>query len=91
MKKLLLLVTFTLLLSGCSTIETYHCTIDDREAVITLKDGFISKYVLDTIKIKRAEIDEINGAYFTGVSSPEDGKKALINFVQSSGGHCDFE
>ncbi len=91
MKKILLLAVFTILLTGCGTTEKFQCTIEGREAEITLKDGLVSKYILDGVKVTQAEIDEINGGYFTGVASPEQGKEALNNFVKSAGGSCNFD
>lgn len=90
MKKVFVLGICMFMLCGCSVTEKFECTVEGKSAKITLKDGMISSYSLDGIKVNRQEIDEINGEYFTGVASPEDGRRALQNYIATSNGSCNM-
>lgn len=89
MKKVLLLGILALALSGCASAgEEFTCTIDGKEAVFTMQDGMITGYELDGKKASTAEIDELNGTYFTSATNNEEGKAALEDYVLSEGGSC---
>ncbi len=87
MKKLFLIMSL-LVLSGCSKGENMECTVNGKKAIFTLKDGIVSSYTLDGKSISRLEIDELNGTYFTGSKTNEEGKAVLKNYVSSLGGSC---
>lgn len=90
MKKLtiLIIVTLSILLAGCTKGEEFTCTINNKEAVFTLKDGIITKYTLDKEKQEQSKIDEINGEYFTSATNNQEGKEALNKYIMSVGGNC---
>ena len=65
MKKLLIVMFGVFILTGCGNSgEEFTCTINNSEAIFTIKDGIISSYTLDGEKQSRSTIDEINGTYF---------------------------
>ena len=89
MKKLFILLVF--ILTSCTPKgESYTCTINNKEAVFTLKEGIVSSYTLDGENQNRSVIDEINGTYFTSSTNNEEGKEALKNYVSSLNGSCSF-
>ena len=53
-----------------------------------MKDGIVSSYILDGKSISKSEVDELNGTYFTGSKTNEEGKVVLKNYVSSLGGSC---
>ena len=89
MKKLFILLVF--ILTACTPKgESYTCTINNKEAVFTLKEGIVSSYTLDGENQNRSVIDEINDTYFTSSTNNEEGKEALKNYVSSLNGSCSF-
>ena len=92
MKKLLILGLFTFMLCGCGGGQAFDCTINGEGVTVTLKDnGMVYKYVVDGKEATQEEIDEINGEYFTGVTSLAEGKQALGSFIQTKGGNCNLD
>ena len=90
MKKLLI-IPLVLILTACtSSGEEFNCTVNNKEAIFTLKDGLVTSYTLDNQKQSQSVIDEINGTYFTSATNNEEGKEALKNYVTSLNGHCSF-
>lgn len=89
MKKLIILIFAVVLTAGCSKGEEVSCTIEGKEAIFTLKNGIVSNYKLDGKEVKKSEIDEINGTYFTSSTDNEEGKKVLTTYVNELGGTCD--
>ncbi len=93
MKKLLIIMLGVFLLTGCGSTdkgEELTCYIDNKEAVFTLKDGVLTSFTLDGKKQSASTVDEINGTYFTSSTNNEEGKEALINYIISVEGSCDF-
>ncbi len=90
MKKLLILSIFAFILCGCGYDQEFECTVDGKPATIGLKEGFISSYTLDGKKVSQAEIDEINGTYFTGVANEEQSVDALGRYLLEVNGNCNF-
>lgn len=90
MKKLLFVALGLFILTGCEQGEEFTCTINNSEAIFTIKDGIITSYTLDGEKQSRSTIDEINGTYFTSSTNTEEGKTALTNYVNSLNGSCNF-
>lgn len=88
MKKIVIILGI-FLLTGCSKGEEFTCTVDNKKATFTLKDGIITSYVLDDKKQSQSIIDEINGTYFTSATNNKEGKEALTNYVNSQNGSCD--
>lgn len=88
MKKILFVITILFVLTGCSKGEEVNCVVRGEKAVFTLKDGIVSSFVLNGKKQSMAEVDEINGTYFTSSTTNEEGKLALKNYVSSLGGSC---
>ena len=88
MKKIFI-VLLGLLLIGCAKGEKVTCTVNNKKAVFSLKNGIITSYTLDGKKQRHSEIDELNGTYFTSSTTNEEGKLALQNYVNSLGGTCD--
>ncbi|MCI9110755.1 MAG: hypothetical protein HFH47_02955 [Bacilli bacterium] len=88
MKKVFVLGIMLFLLSGCSKGEEFNCTVSGKDAVFTLKDGIITSYTLEGTKKSQAEIDEINGEYFTSATNNEEGKEALNRYMLSVAGSC---
>lgn len=89
MKKYVVILLGFMLLTGCTKGEEVTCTINNKKAIFTLKDGIVTSYKLDEKNAKNSEIDEINGTYFTSATNNEEGKIALNNYVNSLGGTCD--
>ena len=91
MKKILIITLGVFILTGCNNGgEEYTCTIDNKEAIFTMKDGIITSYTLDGKKQSSSAVDEINGTYFTSATNNDEGKQALTNYVNSLGGSCNF-
>lgn len=88
MKKLILLTI--LLLTGCTQAETLNCTVDNKPAIFTMKDGLITSYQINGEKGTNSQVDELNGEYFTTTTNNEEGKVALKNYIEQNGGTCDF-
>jgi competence protein ComGC len=88
MKKIIVLLTLLLCLTGCTKGEEVKCSINGKKATFALKNGIISSYVLDNEKQSQSKIDEINGTYFTSSTNNTEGKTALDNYVSSLGGSC---
>lgn len=79
------------LLTGCGNKgEELTCYIDNKEAVFTMKDGVLTSFTLDGKDQGASKVDEINGTYFTSSTNNEEGKEALINYIISVEGSCDF-
>ena len=90
MKKLII-VSLVLFLTACTNSgEEFNCTVNNKTAIFTLKDGIVTSYTLDGQKQSRSVIDEINGTYFTSSTNNEEGKEALKNYVSSLNGSCSF-
>ncbi len=87
MKKILFVFTMFLLV-GCASGEEVGCTIDGKEAIFTLKDGIVTSYTLDGKRQSQADIDEINGTYFTSATNNEEGKEALNQYIKTFNGSC---
>ena len=89
MKKIFVLGLGVLFLTACGgNTEEVTCTVDGKKAIFNLKDGMVSSYSLGGKKISKAEVDEINGEYFTSAINNEEGKKALNTYINSVGGSC---
>ena len=88
MKKITI-VFLLLLTAGCTKGEEITCNIEGKKAIFTLKNGIIDSYKLDDKKIKKSEIDEINGTYFTSSTNNEEGKRVLNSYVFELGGTCE--
>ena len=89
MKKILLIISL-ILLTGCTKGEELTCTIDNKKAIFTMKNGIITSYTLDNENKSQSEIDELNGTYFTSSTNNEEGKKALQKYVNSLNGNCNW-
>ncbi len=87
MKKIFLIMCL-LVLTGCSKSENMECMVNGKKAIFILKDGIVSSYILDGKSISKSEVDELNGTYFTGSKTNEEGKVVLKNYVSSLGGSC---
>lgn len=88
-KKLLIVLTFGLLLTGCGgETKDVSCTIGGKDAIFTLKNGIISSYTFNGTKMKKSVIDEINGEYFTSAKNNEEGVSALNTYIATVGGSC---
>ena len=91
MKKILIFMLGVFLLTGCGNKgEELTCYIDNKEAVFTMKDGVLTSFTLDGKDQGASKVDEINGTYFTSSTNNEEGKEALINYIISVEGSCDF-
>lgn len=90
MKKILLIIVALFLITGCDKGEQLTCTINNKEAIFTMKNGIITSYTLDGQKQSQNEIDELNGTYFTSSTNNEEGKEALQNYVNSLNGSCNW-
>ncbi len=88
MKKILLIIVGLFILTGCDKGEEITCTINNEEAIFTMKNGIITSYTLNGQKQSQSEIDEINGTYFTSSTNNEEGKEALQTYVNSLNGSC---
>ena len=88
MKKITI-VFLLLLTAGCTKGEEITCNIEGKKAIFTLKNARIDNYKLDDKKIKKSEIDEINGTYFTSSTNNEEGKRVLNSYVFELGGTCE--
>lgn len=88
MKKVFMFGVMLFLLSGCTSGEEFSCTVNGKDATITLKDGIITSYTLDGTKKSQSEIDEINGEYFTSATNNAEGKDALNRYMLSVAGSC---
>ena len=88
MKKILLIIVALFLITGCDKGEQLTCTINNKEAIFTMKNGIITSYTLDGQKQSQNEVDELNGTYFTSSTNNEEGKEALQNYVNSLNGSC---
>ena len=86
MKKILLIIVALFLITGCDKGEQLTCTINNKEAIFTMKNGIITSYTLDGQKQSQNEVDELNGTYFTSSTNNEEGKEALQNYVNSLNG-----
>ncbi len=89
MKKILLIISL-ILLTGCTKGEELTCTIDNKKAIFTMKNGIITSYTLDNENKSQSEIDELNGTYFTSSTNNEEGKEALQKYVNSLNGNCNW-
>ncbi len=90
MKKILLIIVALFLITGCDKGEQLTCTINNKEAIFTMKNGIITSYTLDGQKQSQNEVDELNGTYFTSSTNNEEGKEALQNYVNSLNGSCNW-
>lgn len=90
MKKILLITIGLFLLTGCDKGEKLTCTIDNKEAIFTMKNGIITSYTLDGQNQNQSTVDEINGTYFTSSQNNEEGKEALQTYVNSLNGSCNW-
>ena len=90
MKKILLITIGLFLLTGCDKGEELTCTVNNKEAIFTMKNGIITSYNLDGQNQSQSTIDEINGTYFTSSQNNEQGKEALQNYVNSLNGSCNW-
>ncbi len=88
MKKIFILIVLITITTGCTKGEEFTCTVDNKEAIFTLKDGIVTNYTLDGEKQDKSKIDEINGEYFTSATTNEEGKEALNRYILSVGGNC---
>ena len=89
MKKILLIISL-ILLTGCTKGEELTCTIDNKKAIFTMKNGIITSYTLDNENKSQSEIDELNGTYFTSSTNNEEGKETLQKYVNSLNGNCNW-
>ena len=90
MKKILLITIGLFLLTGCDKGEVLTCTVNNKEAIFTMKNAIINSYTLDRQNQSQSTIDEINGTYFTSSQNNEQGKEALQNYVNSLNGSCNW-
>lgn len=90
MKKILLITISLFLLTGCNQGEELTCTIDNKEAIFTMKNGIITSYTLDGQKQSQSIVDELNGTYFTSSTNNDEGKEALQNYVNENNGSCNW-
>lgn len=90
MKKILLIAVTLFLLTGCDKGEELKCTINNEEALFTMKNGMITSYTLDGQNQPQSTIDELNGTYFTSSTNNQEGKEALQNYVNSQNGSCNW-
>ena len=90
MKKILLIIVALFLITGCDKGEQLTCTINNKKAIFTMKNGIITSYTLDGQKQSQNEVDELNGTYFTSSTNNEEGKEALQNYVNSLNGSCNW-
>ncbi len=90
MKKILLITATLFLITGCDKGEELTCTINNEEAIFTMKNGIITSYTLDGQKQSQNEVDELNGTYFTSSTNNEEGKQALQDYVNSLNGNCNW-
>ena len=88
MKKILLIIVGLFILTGCDKGEEITCTINNEEAIFTMKNGIITSYTLNGQNQSQSEIDEINGTYFTSSTNNEEGNEALQTYVNSLNGSC---
>ncbi len=89
MKKYIIVLFIVFVLTGCTKGEEVICTVNNKKAIFTLKNGIITNYKLDGKMKKKYEIDEINGTYFTNSENNEEGVQVLREYVNSLGGTCD--
>ena len=88
MKKIII-IAMLVFLTGCTNGEKITCTLNNKKAEFTLKNGIITKYEIDGQAQKRSVIDELNGEYFTSAKNNEEGTRALYNYVNMMGGSCE--
>ena len=90
MKKILLILPIVLLFTGCdSSGEDVTCKIGGKDAIFTLRDGIVVKYVFNDAKMNQNVVDEINGEYLTSATNNEEGKELLKDYVASVNGSCE--
>ena len=91
MKRLVLVLVGTILLTGCAggAKEDVTCKIGGKDAVFTLKDGIVVEYTFNDAKMSQNVIDNINGEYFTSSTNNTEGKVAVKAYVESVNGSCD--
>ena len=89
MKKIIVLFLL-LMVTGCGMASgtEYKCTIDGKDAVVTLDSGTVTSYVIDGKKVSKQDVDEINGLYLTGATNNDEGLVLLNKYLQSKNGHC---
>ncbi len=89
MKKIIILFLF-LIMTGCGTGSgtEYKCTIDGKDASVTLDSGTVTSYIIDGKKVSKQEVDEINGLYLTGATNNDEGLTLLNKYLQNKNGHC---
>ena len=88
MKKVFIPFLF-LIITGCTASGTeYKCTVDGKEATITMNEGTITSYVINGEKVSKQDLDEINGLYLTGATNNEEGLNLFNKYLQDKNGHC---
>lgn len=85
-KVIILLSLFTL--TACTQGEDVACTVNGKTEVYNIKDGLVESLTVDNDKKDMADVDELNGTYFTSAKDNEDLKKLIYDYVSQRGGQC---
>lgn len=85
-KVIILLSLFTL--TACTQGEDVTCTVNGKTEVYNIKDGLVEGLTVDNDKKDMADVDELNGTYFTSAKDNEDLKKLIYDYVSQRGGKC---
>lgn len=89
MKKILICL-FAILLTGCTVGgEEVSCTVNGKNEIYTLKDGLVKSLTIDGKKQSQANVDELNGTYFTSATNNEEALEILNDYINMQGGNCD--
>ena len=88
-KRILVVLIGGLLLTACGgETKEVTCKIGGKDAIFTLKNGIVSDYTFNGVKIEQAVIDEINGEYFTSAKNNEEGVSTLNKYIATVNGSC---
>lgn len=88
MKKILIGI-FAILLTGCAASgEEVSCMVNGKNETYTLKDGMVESLIIDGKKQSQADVDELNGTYFTSATNNDEAKEMLNDYISMQGGSC---
>lgn len=88
MKKILLGL-FVIVLAGCTSGgEEVICNVNGQTETYVIKNGMIEDLVIDGKKQSSADVDELNGIYFTSAKNNDELRQMLDNYIAKKGGSC---
>lgn len=88
MKKILLGLS-VIVLAGCTASgEEVTCNVNGQTETYVIKNGMIEDLTIDGKKQSSADVDELNGIYFTSAKNNDELKQMLDNYIAKKGGSC---